>query len=268
MSNLLLQSGDIHPNPGPNANSDTSSSTDSSSLSMSSYDLINSGLSVMHLNIQSLKPKLDILQIEAQPYDVLIFTETWLSPTTSDDDLYICNFNPPFRCDRPDRQGGGVAIYIREGMNASQRLDLSIIGIESVWLELSTNQRKLIIGGIYRPPDASNNHWVLLEESIDRAFNQSCENIIIAGDFNMNVQHSNTNKISRLITSYNAEQLISTPTHFTEYSSSLIDLIIVKDTRHIITSFVADPFIPDLIRYHCPRCSGLKIKKAESHCIP
>ncbi len=80
----------------------------------------------MHLNIQSLKPKLDILEIEAQPFDILIFTETWLTPTTPDNDLLISNFNPPFRCDRPDRQGGGVAIYVREGLTAIRRLDLSL----------------------------------------------------------------------------------------------------------------------------------------------
>ncbi len=145
---LITKSGDIELNPGP------SSSADSSSVSSAdSYiDLLNSGLSVMYLNIQSIKPKLDILQIEAQPYDVLIFTETWLSQSTLDDDLHIANFNAPFRCDRVDRQGGGVAIYVRDCFHATRRHDLSVNGIESIWIELHTNQKKLLIGGIYRPP--------------------------------------------------------------------------------------------------------------------
>jgi len=54
------------------------------------------------------------------------------------------------------------------------------------------------------------------------------------------------------MTSYNAEQLISSPTHITEHSSSLIDLIFVKNKNHILSSFVADPFIPNLTRFHCP----------------
>ncbi len=29
----------------------------------------------MHLNIQSLRPKLDLLEIESQYYDVIVFTE-------------------------------------------------------------------------------------------------------------------------------------------------------------------------------------------------
>ncbi len=153
----------------------------------------------MHLNIQSLNPKIDILQIESQPYDLLIFTETWLSQTTSNDDLYISNFNLPFRCDRPARHGGGVAIYVREGIHATRRSDLEVNGIESVWIEIITNRKKILIGGIYRPPDSNNNHWVLLEETIDRAFNQVCDNIIVSGDFNINVHNSGANKISDLL---------------------------------------------------------------------
>ncbi len=93
----------------------------------------------MHLNIQSIKPKLDILEIEAQPYDILIFTETWLTPAIHDTDLHITSFSPPFRCDRADRLGGGVAIYTREGLHATKRSDLSIrrlrIGLDRVAYE-------------------------------------------------------------------------------------------------------------------------------------
>ncbi len=82
---LLLQAGDIHPNPGPSSVSDASLNE-----SISSYTkLINSGLSIMHLNIQSIKHKLDILEIEAQAYDILIFTETWITPDMADVDLFI-----------------------------------------------------------------------------------------------------------------------------------------------------------------------------------
>ncbi len=236
---LLLLAGDIHPNPGPSSFSDSSSDITSSYI-----HVINSGLSVMHINIQSINTKLDILEIEMQPYDVIVLTETWLSQHTNTDNILIPNFNPPFRCDRIGRVGGGVAIYVRDSLYAKERTDLSINQLEAVWIELHTNQRKLLIGGIYRPPDSNNNHWNLLQESIDRAFNQICDNILITGDFNINVQNSTANKISRLISSYNAEQLISTPTHYTEHSCSLIDLMIVKHTNHVITKLRGRPLCP------------------------
>ena len=86
-------------------------------MSESTFDsiteLTSNGLAKMHLNIQSIRPKLDILELEAQPYDILVFAETWLNSTVSNDDLVIANFNLPFRCDRRDRAGGGVAVYVR-----------------------------------------------------------------------------------------------------------------------------------------------------------
>ena len=87
---LLLRYGDIHPNPGP----DTSTNNlDTSSLLSSYSDLINSELSVVHLNIQSLRTKLDLIQIELQHYDVLIFSETWLSPDISNANLKLTIFS-------------------------------------------------------------------------------------------------------------------------------------------------------------------------------
>ncbi len=133
-----------------------------------------------------------------------------------------------------------------------------------MWVEVHINQRKLFVWCIYRPSDSNNNYWTLLEQSIDQAFSKSCDNILVAGDFNINVQNSVANKISRLISSYNSEQLISTPTHFTENSSSLIDLIFTKNTAHVISSFVADPFIPNLVRYHCPVVAVIKLDKPKS----
>ena len=68
-------------------------------------------------------------------------------------------------------------------------------------------------------------------------------------------------KIKHRITSYNAEHLITSPTHFTEHSHSLIDLMIVKNKEHTISSFVSDPFITDVIRFHCPIVTVLKFRK-------
>jgi hypothetical protein len=55
---------------------------------------------------------------------------------------------------------------------------------------------------------------------------------IVAGDFNTK------NKMTTLIAAYNSEQLITSPTHFTEHSSSLINLIFVKYHQNVITSFM------------------------------
>ena len=63
---------------------------------------------------------------------------------------------------------------------------------------------------------------------------------------------SDSNKMSDLISQYNLKQLIKEPTNSTEHSSSIIDLILVRNNNNILTSAVIDPFLPDQTRYHCP----------------
>ena len=52
--------------------------------------------------------------------------------------------------------------------------------------------------------------------------------------------------MSRLISFYNARQLISSHTYFTEHSMSLVDQMFVRNNRQVLSSFVSEPFIPDL----------------------
>ena len=65
---LILLSGDVHINPGPD-----SVSLDSTSNSNNIASYFNQNLSIMHLNIQSLLPILDILEAEMQQYDIVVF---------------------------------------------------------------------------------------------------------------------------------------------------------------------------------------------------
>ena len=107
---LILISGNVHPNPGPDPHEqDTSVNTSTSSYA----HILSSGLSIMYLNIQRLRPKLDILEVEAQLYDILVFTEKWRSARVQSNDLDIPNYSLHFRCDREGKLGGGVAYNFR-----------------------------------------------------------------------------------------------------------------------------------------------------------
>ena len=58
---------------------------------------------------------------------------------------------------------------------------------------------------------------------------------------------------------YNLKQIITEPTHFTESSSSLIELFLIRNDTNILHSKVIHPFIPDQVRYHCPILLLLKL---------
>ena len=106
------------------------------------------GRRICHHNIQSLLPKIDLLQYEIQPFDVFIFSETWLNNDINSNELKIINFKDPFRCDR-DIRAGGVAIYVKENIACKRRSDLEINNPECVWIELKICGRLILVAGIY-----------------------------------------------------------------------------------------------------------------------
>ena len=85
-------------------------------------------------------------------------TETWLSPNIKNEDIKLTNFNLPFRNDRTDRQGGGVAIYVREGLHSQNRPDLISGNIEAVCIEVLVKNNKCLVSGFYRPPNTDINY--------------------------------------------------------------------------------------------------------------
>ena len=103
---------------------------------------------------------------------------------------------------------------------------------------------------IYGPPNSNTDNFNLIKESIDRACNTNTINIIITGDFNVDISKPQ-NKISEPNHQFNLPQLIVEPTHCTETSSSIIDIILVCNTTNILCSKVADSLIPEQVRYYC-----------------
>ena len=175
---LVLLSGDVEPNPGPDSVVDSINSSHNGSLEM-----LTNYLSILHLKIQSLLPKLDLIAAESEAYDLLIFSESWLKAEIKSNNIGLTNFHSPFRRDRCDRPGGRVVIYVRDNIYCKRRGDLELQGLEAVWIELSIKSKKLLIEGCDRPPNNNAAYFDLLSESIDRA-NTNIIDIFILNDVN------------------------------------------------------------------------------------
>lgn len=202
-------------------------------------DMINilcsqkNGLKVCHINAQSLNNKIDEFRFnfENSKADIVCVSETWLRSTTPDSLVSLNGFKT-FRADRlRQSHGGGIAIFVKDTIMCkfilkSDSDDL----VEYLFLEILSNGNKSLIGCVYRPDRRINltNFYNKLE-SVAAYYT----NIVIAGDFNSNLfteTHLTDNMTSLGLSATNTR----TPTHFTDSSSTLLDLFFVSDSSKVL----------------------------------
>ena len=200
---ILLLSGDINLNPGPNADalpfSNESFSNDESQIFSGSddgnlnfekwADFKKKGLHFVHININSLLPKIDELQYLTKLSNASIvgIGETKLDDSISSSEIEIEGYDL-LRLDQ-SRRGSGVACYIKKSLAYSYK-EKFCIKTESIFFDIFLPKAKpILVGILYRPPD-KNDFIKNLEETFtgcDILENQEC---YLLGDFNINLLHN------------------------------------------------------------------------------
>ena len=120
---------------------------------------------------------------------VMALSETHLSSTICDDEVFIDGYNI-FRNDRKNngRHGGGVAFFVREDVAVTYLDDLNIDGHESLWIKVVVDNKNVVFGVCYRPPNQNledidffvNGLYATLDTLNER---YKCP-LILQGDFN------------------------------------------------------------------------------------
>ena len=138
---LLLLSGDIRLNPGPLHNNQLQP--------QSEWSVFNSrGLHFIHLNVNSLLPKIDELRNIAKlsNAEVIGISESKLDYSILSSEIHNT------LCHDQNRHGGGVVCYIRNYLSFDVK-PFFLPEIENVFLEiLLPNTKSIVVGIIYRPP--------------------------------------------------------------------------------------------------------------------
>ena len=154
--------------------------------------------SAFHVNIRSLPKHFDNLSEYLRSFNiffsVVAVSETWLHKSNSD------LFNIPgyhfISNSREHKSGGGVGLYIQSDMNFKLRIDLQSSEnslYESVFVEIMRPQGKnIIVGCLYRPPDASLNGFNRSLEDILSAISFENKLSYIMGDFSINILNSHS----------------------------------------------------------------------------
>ena len=128
--------------------------------------------------------------IQNHSFDVLSLTETWLTPNVNDDELNIFGYTF-VRRDRSDpgkSQGGGVLVYVKDGILYNTMSCHANQTDEHIWIEIKRSHcKRIIIGSIYRPPDLNITFFAQsLRTSLEHIYSEFCD-LVILGDFNANV---------------------------------------------------------------------------------
>ena len=171
--------------------------------------------------------------IDRHAFDIFAVNETWLRPGEEGRAPVV----PGYRLRHTPRpasvrggRGGGVGFYLRRGLSARtcpSAVDPRFESVEQMWLTVSLNGKKLAIGTAYRPP------WLdltLFLDAITESMNLlgNCDHYILLGDFNVNLLDTNgikTKSINEFLNCLSLTQLVTSPTHYTASSETLIDLI-------------------------------------------
>ena len=98
----------------------------------------------------------------------------------------ITGYIPPLRVDR-NQHGGGILIYIKEGIPATEisLLESTSKDIEAKALEIILHRIKWLLFGIYRPPSQTDNFFLNeISKNIEH-FSTKYENFLVIGDFNL-----------------------------------------------------------------------------------
>lgn len=190
----------------------------SKNISDSLLGFSNKGLIFAHLNICSLRNKVDeINQIcLTNGVHILALSETHLDESVDDSSLTIGGYNL-HRRDR-NKYGGGVGLYIQEDIVAVVREDLMNSEIEILWIQIHIPHSKpTLISCCYRPPNSNASYLDGLCENFDKVCDEG-KNVFILGDLNINWFSKNCPLYKRLnfMTSVcHLSQIVNQATRFT-----------------------------------------------------
>ena len=83
----------------------------------------------------------------------------------------------------------------------------------SIWLKiLFTGEKDLILGYIYRPP-SSTVEWYALCENMLESTSRLGLNVVLKGDFNIDLLSADNVKLTQIMQAYNLTQVIKVPNH-------------------------------------------------------
>ena len=226
------------------------------------------GLHFVHLNCNSLLHKIEEIRefvLQCKPH-VMCFSESKTDSTITNEEIKLDEYTH-IRRDRT-RNGGGVACYVRKGVDYNERTDFSN-DFENIFIDILLPKTTPILFGVVYRPQTTLNFDELLAKSILDANSFDKQEVYIMGDTNYNLLDRKMNfilkkgyRFSKDLTNYTTplylvkkyialmktfglKQLIEEPTRTTDKTSTLLDHILVNTPSKVTQSGVISKGISD-----------------------
>lgn len=229
----------------------------------------DSKLSIYYQNCRGIRSKLNTLYLNvlSHTYDVIILTETWLTPEISDNE-FIDHRYLVFRCDRNrvltnKKDGGGVLIAVSKELKPtclsfSPPLTLP----EHVLVKIpSINNAYHLICAVYIPPAAVDDTYLTFLDSLSILCDDPhIDKIILTGDFNLpliswvkkpsHMEYATNNKltnVNRILLNFCSQQALKQYNHLSNSVGRFLDLFFCN--THTVT-FTPDTTLLPIDTYH------------------
>ena len=199
-------------------------------------------INIMHVNCRSIKRNFDDFKTLLSNVDnhltAIAVSETWLTPDV--ENMYNLNGYKLFCNSRLTKIGGGVALYVNSNLSSNIINDMSITSdnIETIFIQTEYQNKKIVMGCIYRPPNTDiNNFNKSLSDILNKLNRKKQPLTFIAGDFNIDIKHFNTHPTTadflNIMSSFSFIPTIKKPTRITSHSATVIDNIFVNNLSEI-----------------------------------
>ncbi|MEW8546816.1 MAG: reverse transcriptase family protein [Candidatus Thiodiazotropha sp.] len=202
------------------------------------------GFRMGHINVQGITNKTDqirmLLESDKNAIHVLGLSETKLNAIHPSSAFEVNGYQKPFRRDRETNSGGGLLVYVKDGISCSRRTDLEHDQLECIWLEIKPNKSKsFLLGNIYRPPNSSV-HWnSVFEDCIENILREEKE-LYIIGDINRDLLNVHIkNAWTEYMEPFGLTQLVSEATRVTSDSQTLIDHVYANCPENVSSTHVS-----------------------------
>ena len=253
---LLLLSGDVETNPGWQGVIDRDGDYLQDFARTSNH---RSNLSFAHINIRSLRNKVDEVKVllHVCRFDILAITETHLDRKISNSHLEIDNYKIIRRDRDANTMGGGCLLYIASHICSTRPSSQESSDIEAIWLKIMVNSSAFIIGTVYRPPSSDSLFFERFQDLLEKLWIKR-RNVVIVGDFNCDSARSTDRsitsisgqKLQNLLLQFDYMVINDKPTRVTKDTSTLIDLVISSNRNLIKNTRIVELGISDHMLVH------------------